>query len=281
MDARIENLSAYIICKNEAEWIAPCIRSLAACAEIVVVDSGSTDATLDVVRSLAREGFPIRLFERDWPGYSAQKQFALEQCTKEWCLCIDADERLSDDLVAALPAHLARTDINGWELRLRSYIHDYGYRPEAARETTLLRLTRNGKARYRLDRLVHEGMNVDGRIGSIAKGNILHRRAPALREQLEKAIHYADLKAEQLFRAGRKPRYARMLFNPSVYFLRFFFLNRLFLMGWAGFVHCGMLAVYSFTTEALLFQKNMAARRDAKPDPDEEFRDRAPLPPAT
>jgi hypothetical protein len=72
-----------------------------------------------------------------------------------------------------------------------------------------------------------------------------------------------------------------MLFNPSVYFLRFFFLNRLFLMGWAGFVHCGMLAVYSFTTEALLFQKNMAARRDAKPDPDEEFRDRAPLPPAT
>jgi glycosyltransferase involved in cell wall biosynthesis len=281
MDARIENLSAYIICKNEAEWIAPCIRSLAACAEIVVVDSGSTDATLDVVRSLAREGFPIRLFERDWPGYSAQQQFALEQCTKEWCLCIDADERLSDDLVAALPAHLARTDINGWELRLRSYIHDYGYRPEAARETTLLRLTRNGKARYRLDRLVHEGMNVDGRIGSIAKGNILHRRAPALREQLEKAIHYADLKAEQLFRAGRKPRYARMLFNPSVYFLRFFFLNRLFLMGWAGFVHCGMLAVYSFTTEALLFQKNMAARRDAKPDPDEEFRDRAPLPPAT
>src|SRR5690606_35738230 len=207
MDARIENLSAYIICKNEAEWIAPCIRSLAACAEIVVVDSGSTDATLDVIRSLAREGFPIRLFERDWPGYSAQKQFALEQCTKEWCLCIDADERLSDDLVTALPAHLARADINGWELRLRSYIHDYGYRPEAARETTLLRLTRNGKAGYRLDRLVHEGMNVDGGIGCIAKGNILHRRAPALREQLEKAIHYADLKAEQLFRAGRKPRY--------------------------------------------------------------------------
>ena len=280
MAGRIENLSAYIICKNEADWIAPCIRSLAACAEIVVVDSGSTDATLDIVRSLAAEGFPIRLFERDWPGYSAQKQFALEQCAKEWCLCIDADERMSDDLAAILPAHLSRTDVDGWELRLRSYIHDYGYAPDAVRETTLLRLTRNGKARYRLDRLVHEGMAVDGPVGRIARGNILHRRAPALREQLDKAIHYADLKAEQLFRAGRKPRYMRLIFNPFIYFFRFFVLNRLFLMGWAGFVHCGMLAVYSFTTEALLFQKNMVAKEDGKPDPDEAFRNRAPLPPA-
>lgn len=278
MAARIEQLSAYVICKNEAEWIEPCIRSLAACGEIVVVDSGSTDGTIGLLKALADEGFPIRLFERHWPGYSAQKQFALEQCTREWCLCIDADERLSDDLAARLPVYLARADIAGWELRLRSYIHGHGYAPSAVRETTLLRLTRNGRARYDLGRLVHEGMKVDGRIGLIDKGNILHRRAPALREQLEKAIHYADLKAEQLFRAGKKPRYARMLFNPSIYFLRFFFLNRLFLMGWAGFIHCGMLAVYSFTTEAILFQKNRAARLAGRPDPDDAFENRAPWP---
>lgn len=279
MAGRIENLSAYIICKNEADWITPCIRSLAACAEIVVVDSGSTDATLDIVRSLAAEGFPIRLFERDWPGYSAQKQFAMEQCTREWCLCIDADERMSDDLAAILPAYLSRGDINGWELRLRSYIHDYGYAPNAVHETTLLRLTRNGKARYRLDRLVHEGIDVDGKIGRVTKGNILHRRSLPIREQLEKEIHYASLKAEQLFRSGRKPRYVRLIFNPFVYFIRLYILNRFFLMGWAGFIRSGMLFVYSFTTEATLFQKNMAARNSKKPDPDEAFRDRMPLPP--
>ncbi len=277
MGARIEQLSAYVICKNEVDWIEPCIRSLAACCEIVVVDSGSTDGTIALLTALAGEGFPIRLFERNWPGYSAQKQFALEQCTRQWCLCIDADERLSDDLVSRLPDYLAREDVDGWELHLRSYIHGYGYAPDAVRETTLLRLTRNGKARYNLGRLVHEGMIVDGKIGTIARGNILHRRAPALREQLEKAINYADLKAEQLFRAGKKPRYARMLFNPFIYFFRFFFLNRLFLMGWAGFVHCGMLAVYSFTTEAILFQKNRAAATTTEPDPDDAFMGRKPL----
>ena len=276
MAAYIENLSAYIICKNESGWIEPCIRSLAACGEIVVVDSGSTDGTLEIIGSLAAEGFPIRLFERGWPGYSAQKQFALDQCTRQWCLCIDADERLSDELASLLPTYLSRDDIDGWELHLRSYIHDYGYAPDAVRETTLLRLTRNGKARYNLDRLVHEGMVVDGKVGMIPKGNILHRRAPAMREQLEKAINYADLKAEQLFRAGKKPRYMRMIFNPSIYFFRFFILNRLFLMGWAGFVHCGMLAVYSFTTEAILFQKNRAAAAGRKPDPDGVFIGRTP-----
>jgi len=277
MAARIERLSAYIICKNEADWIEPCIRSLAACGEIIVVDSGSADGTVALVKALADEGFPIRLFERHWPGYSAQKQFALEQCTREWCLCLDADERLSDDLVARLPAHLARADIDGWELRLRSYVHGYGYTPYAVHETTLLRLTRNGKARYNLGRLVHEGMTVAGKIGVIASGNILHRRALVLREQLAKEIHYAELKAEQLFVAGRKPRYVRLMFSPFIYFFRIYLVNRFFLMGWAGFIRAGTLFIYSFATEAILFQKNRAAAVDAAPDPDDAFMGRKPL----
>ena len=86
-------ISAFIICKNERDHLADCIASLAGFAEIVIVDSGSTDGTLDIIRACAARGVPIRLIEREWPGYTRQKQFAMEQCTQEWCLNLDADER--------------------------------------------------------------------------------------------------------------------------------------------------------------------------------------------
>ena len=78
--------------------IGACLASLDSCAEIIVVDSGSTDATLDIVRDFSARGWPIKLIERDWPGYAKQKQFALEQATQPWVLSIDADEWLDDAL---------------------------------------------------------------------------------------------------------------------------------------------------------------------------------------
>ena len=80
-----------------------CLESLADCAQIVVVDSGSTDRTLAIVADFAARGFPIELHQRDWPGYASQKQFALEQVREPWVLSIDADEWLDADLRADLP----------------------------------------------------------------------------------------------------------------------------------------------------------------------------------
>lgn len=274
---RIENLSAYVICKDEEKWIDPCIRSLAACGEIIVVDSGSTDGTLDILRTLTQEGYPIRLFERGWPGYAAQKQFALEQCTRQWCLCVDADERLDDELLTALPAYLAREDVDGWKISRSLYIYGFGYTPKLVRKSGLLRLSRNGKAHYNPDHLVHEGLVIKSKVDSIREGMLLHRQALPFGEQMRKEINYASLKAEQLFRAGRKPRYVRMLFNPAVYFFRLYFLNRFFLAGWAGFIHCGKTAIYAFITEAILIEKHKAAEVAEKPDPDDVFRGRPPL----
>ena len=97
-------ISAYIICKNERRVLGKCLDSLEGVHDIVVVDSGSTDGTLDLIRDYQRRGFPLRLFEREWHGYAAQKQFALDQCRHDWRLNLDADERLNDDLRLALAA---------------------------------------------------------------------------------------------------------------------------------------------------------------------------------
>ena len=108
--------SAAIICLNEAACIGKCLQSLGGFAEIIVVDSGSTDRTLAIVDEFARRGFPIRLVNQPWLGYARQKQFALDQATQPWVFSIDADEWLDDDLRAALPRLMAADDaVSGLE----------------------------------------------------------------------------------------------------------------------------------------------------------------------
>src|SRR5271163_649870 len=110
--------SAAIICLNEAACIGKCLQSLDGFAEIVVVDSGSSDATLAIVDEFVRRGFPIQLINQAWLGYARQKQFALDQATQPWVFSIDADEWLDDDLRASLPRLMtADPSVSGWKVR--------------------------------------------------------------------------------------------------------------------------------------------------------------------
>src|SRR5579871_2312595 len=92
-------LAACIITYNEADRIEACLRSVAFCDEVLVVDSHSTDATRQLATAAG-----ARVIERDWPGYRSQKQFAIEQATSDWVLCVDADERVSGALRRAIEA---------------------------------------------------------------------------------------------------------------------------------------------------------------------------------
>src|SRR5882757_2744116 len=91
-------LSAAVICLNEVDCIGKCLESLRDCAEIVVVDSGSTDSTPAIVDDFIRRGFPVRFIHQPWLGYALQKQFALDQAKEPWILSVDADEWLDDEL---------------------------------------------------------------------------------------------------------------------------------------------------------------------------------------
>ena len=86
---------------------------------------------------------------------------------------------------------------------------------------------------------------------SRATGLLRHERSLPLNEQMKKEIVYAQLKAEQRLKQGRKPSTLKLVFNPPIYFLRIFFLNRFFLCGWAGFIHAGVGAIYSLMTELI------------------------------
>jgi glycosyltransferase involved in cell wall biosynthesis len=246
--------SAAIICLNEAACVGKCLQSLGGFAEIIVVDSGSTDGTLAIVDEFARRGFPVRLISQPWLGYARQKQFALDQATQPWVFSIDADEWLDDELRASLPRLMAADDaVSGWKVRRSLTL--YGRLKPVSRWTRpehILRLVRRGRARFDPALIVHEGLVADEGETPIARQGLLrHERTLPLNEQMKKEIVYARLKAEQRLKLGRKPSTLKLLFNPPVYFLRIFFWNRFFLCGWAGFIHAATGAMYSLMTEAI------------------------------
>jgi glycosyltransferase involved in cell wall biosynthesis len=245
--------SAAIICLNEGACIGKCLESLSDFAEIVVVDSGSADATLAIVDEFRRRGFPIRLINQAWLGYARQKQFALDQAREPWVFSIDADEWLDDDLRASLPRLMAAGEsVAGWKVRRSLTL--YGRSKPVSRWTRpehILRLVRRGRARFDPALIVHEGLVAEGETPIARQGLLRHERSLPLDEQMKKEIAYARLKAEQRLKNGRRPSTLKLIFNPPTYFLRIFFWNRFFLCGRAGFIHAATGAMYSLMTEAI------------------------------
>lgn len=270
-------ISAFIICQDEEIYLENCIRSLYQCSEIIIVDSGSTDKTPDLVKLYQDAGWPIRFIYQKWLGYAAQKQFALEQCTQPWCLNIDSDERLDEDFRALLPEHLkSPEEIAGWSLRRRAYLIGYGYTPKHVAERANLRLVRRGQGAYDLNQRVHEGIVTSGKVNVSPKGSLLHYRPLPIDEQILKENKYSTLKAQQLFDAGIKPRKIRLIFNPLVYFWRLYFKHKLCFCGFAGFIQAMTGSVYSFLTEAKIYQRHTGRHQPSHDDMDGETN----LPPA-
>lgn len=261
----LKQLSAFVICKDEARTIGACLESLRGFGDVVVVDSGSTDGTLDIVRGFVARGLPIRLFERPWPGYAAQKQFALEQCRHDWRLNLDADERLDEALkaaIAALPADAP--GVAAYAMRRADWLPGYGYPPKSVHIRSIPKLVHGARARYDVGLAVHEGFLLDGRTERIGTGRILHDRLISISAETPKIANYARLKARALHAAGRRAGLASIALNPLGRFLKSYLLQRYALCGRPGLIYAGMLAVYVFLTEAMLY------RLQAAPDLPEE-----------
>lgn len=247
-------VSAFIICQNEEHVIRNCILSVSFCAEIIVVDSGSTDATLEIVKGLQAEGLPVRLIQEPWRGFGAQKQFALEQCTQDWCLSIDSDERVSPLLAAELPRLLEEEGVDGWKITRYDYINGFGYVPPALHERYHYRLFRRGKGSFSVGDLVHESITIDGVAKKAKVGGLLHFSPIVLHDQMLKENKYSSLKAKMKSERGIPPRPWKMIFSPPIFFIRWYIKYGFWRCGWPGFIHCAKGGIYSFLTEAKRYE---------------------------
>lgn len=225
-------LSVTIITKNEAHRIERCLRSVAFADEIVVVDSGSTDATVDIARRLG-----ARVLVTDWPGFGVQKNRALDLARGDWVLSLDADEVVGPELSRSIQAVLARAARGEtlpdayWITRSSRYC-GRTIRFGDWRNDRVLRLFRRGCARFS-DDLVHERLVCSGRQDTLS-GLLEHDSVDSPADAREKAERYARLGADKLRARGRGglvPALTHGLWT----FLRGYLLRLGLLDGSAGF----------------------------------------------
>jgi glycosyltransferase involved in cell wall biosynthesis len=233
-------ISATIITLNEQDNLPRALQSLGCCDEIVVVDSGSTDRTVEVAR-----GFGARVIERDWPGYARQKNFAAEQASHDWILALDADESLSEELQREL-GEIKRqgSALDAYSCpRLAQYrgkwIRHSGWYPDRK-----VRFYDRRKAAWVGD-YVHESVRVSGSLGAL-DGNLLHYTCATFSRHVESVNRYTTLAAKEMAAAGRSVSLARMLAAPPWAFVRSYVLQRGFLDGREGFLIASMAAFYVF-----------------------------------
>jgi len=238
-------LSVILITKNEAAHIGDCIDSiLPLAAQIVVVDSGSTDETVDIARA---RGATV-VVTPDWPGFGPQKNRALDLATQPWVLSLDADERVTPDLAREIrrvvDAGEGTPTLDAYKMaRLSNFcgrwIKHGGWWPDH-----VVRLFRRGSARFN-DAIVHERIETRGKVGML-HGHLLHYSYPDMDHFMRKMVHYASDAAAMMHARGKRASIWSAMGHATWTFLRIYLFRRGFLDGREGFIIAATSAMGSF-----------------------------------
>ena len=233
------SISACVITLNEADRIEACLDSLAFCDEVVVVDSGSTDATRELA---AARG--ARVLVRAFDGYRTQKDYAVRSAAHDWILFLDADERVTPALRASIEAARdAGFAATGYRCARATDYFGAFLRHGNAYPDRVLRLFDRHRGGFRGDREIHEHVEVDGAVVTLA-GDLEHHAYRSLDDQLQRLDRYARMMAAHMHAAGRRARIASILLNPAWRFLRGYVLRGGFRDGWRGLVYASVEANY-------------------------------------
>jgi glycosyltransferase involved in cell wall biosynthesis len=216
--------------------------------EIVVVDACSHDKTVQIARE-----FTDRVIVRSWAGFTAQKNFAVEQSAGEWILSLDADEEAAPELRHEIMAIVADARAcHGYAVRrqnmfLGRFIRHGGLYPDWQ-----VRLFRRGRGQF-AERAVHESVTVTGPVGRL-RGHLVHRSYEGVSDFIERANRYSSLAAEQMVRDGRRVRAGELILKPLGRFLSMYLMKRGFLDGRRGLLLATLYAYYVFMRSAKVWE---------------------------
>lgn len=255
-----QTISATVIALNEERDLPRCLESLRFADEIIVVDSGSTDRTVEVAR-----GFGAQVVQEPWRGYGAQKNFAMSRARSPWVLNVDADEvitpELRDEILAEMhsPAPAAGYAVARKTFYMGRWIRHGGWYPNY-----VTRLVRKEKGAW-TEPNVHEELRVEGELRQL-RNPMLHYTFSDIADQVRTNMRYARQGALDLRGKGLEPSYAKLLAKPFGKFCETYFLKAGLLDGLAGFIISinaahSMFLKYAYLIELKQNERENAGRR--------------------
>lgn len=247
----MSSLSVIVITKNEERNIRACLESVNWADEILVVDAGSSDSTVQLAKV-----FTQKVYIRPWEGYGAARNFALSQATSDWILWLDADERVSLTLKDEIRNVLALDDasVTAFTVPRKAYflgrwIKHCGWYP-----SRVVRLFRRGSGTFS-EHKVHEQLLINGTEREL-KSDLLHFTDPNLSHYFEKFNRYTSLAAEELTVQGQRFHHSQLLIRPPWVFFKMYVIRLGFLDGIQGLILCVLSACYVFTKYAKLWERS-------------------------
>lgn len=243
-------ISVALITMNEEANIERCLNSVKWADEIIVIDSGSTDRTVEIARE-----FTDKVYYQKWLGYAEQRNVSLRKATGDWVLIIDADEEVTAELQASI-----QRAVNSGENKVAYAMMRKNYFMGQVLNSYIeskLRLFKNGSVIYRGQ--VHEKAIFSGNVGKL-QGILYHHQYVNLEFQLNKLNNYSTLAAKDLYNAGKKYNWSRLVFRPVFEFIKRYIIKGGFLDGLPGFVAAVLRAYYTFAKYVKLYEIQKTAR---------------------
>ncbi len=246
----MKSISVIIITFNEELNLPRCLESVKWAEEIIIVDSFSTDRTLEIARR-----YTNKIVTQKWKGFGSAKQLALETATSKWALSLDADEEVTTDLRSEIEAAIeGNNGPNGYYIpRLSNFLGKWmkhgGWYPDY-----VMRLVRREHARFTIAQ-VHEELIVSDSTDYL-KNPILHYTDPNLERYMEKLNRYTTIAAQELHIKGKSASIVNLAFRPPAMFMKMYLLKLGFLDGIRGFLLAFFSGVHVFTKYAKLWHLN-------------------------
>lgn len=252
-------ISVAIVSFNEEKDIKKTLESIRdIAAEIIVVDSHSTDRTREIAKDFGAE-----VFEEDWKGYVGQKNSALQKCTQEWILSLDCDEVVTPELKSSIIDAISNPVADGYLINRKTvYLGrplNYAWQPDWK-----LRLVKRGAMPRWGGYDPHDSLEIDGKIEKI-RGDLLHYSYKDLHDHLTKLVRYARLSAQSYQKIGRRFSFLKLIFHPLGAFMKQFIIKRGFLDGFRGLIVAFSSFCYVFLKYLFLWEMERDVKRDGFP----------------
>ena len=234
---------------NNAEIVRPTLESIRWADEILVVDSFSTDATLDVCRE-----YGARIIQHEYIQSAKQKNWAIPQCGHEWILQIDSDEVLEEGAAEELLRRIndAPPEVHAFALPRKNHVLGQWVRVGNLYPDWQTRVFRRSTGRFE-DKEVHAHIRVPGRVEKLDHA-ILHNGMTSLGKQLSNVDRYSRYQADELRKRGKRFRWSQIIFRPPAVFGYYYFWKRGFLAGVRGLWLAAIATTFDFWTHAKLWE---------------------------